>query len=82
MWPLFNYLYLSKKTLVIKKVDLVSAFNTSKLDEKQANIFKKMVKSKPIWMDQIDNSFLNNEFKAAYKLLFEERFSRIFAFEE
>ncbi len=72
-------LTLNGKKKKIKKEDFIAAFNTVKLDEKQrGNIFKKMEKSKLLWMKQIDNSFLNNEFKESYKAILEERFSRIF----
>ncbi len=37
-----------------------------------------MEKSITNWIKQIDNSFLNDEFKAAYKALLEERFNRFF----
>lgn len=72
-------LTLNGKKKKIKKADFFSAFNTSKLDGKQQdNIFNKMQKSKSNWMKQIDNSFLNDEFKKLYKSLLEERFSRLF----
>ncbi|MEP7195501.1 MAG: HipA domain-containing protein [Saprospiraceae bacterium] len=73
-------LTLNGKKKKIKKADFVAAFNLIKLDTKQQdNIFNKMAKSKAIWMQQIDHSFLSNEFKKSYKLILEERFSRIFA---
>jgi len=72
-------LNLNGKKKKIKKEDFVAAFNTMKLDAKQQdNIFNKMVKSKSNWMQQIENSFLNEEFKVLYKSILEERFSRIF----
>lgn len=62
----------------LKKQDFVAAMNTLKLDEKQQeNIFKKMEKSIPKWMEQIDISFLSNEFKEQYKQIIRERFKRI-----
>jgi len=62
----------------LKKQDFVAAMNTLKLDEKQQeNIFKKMEKSIPKWMEQIDISFLSNEFKEQYKQIVRERFERI-----
>jgi serine/threonine-protein kinase HipA len=62
----------------LKKQDFVAAMNTLKLDEKQQeNIFKKMEKSIPKWMEQIDISFLSNEFKEHYKQIVRERFERI-----
>jgi len=72
-------LTLNGKKKKIKKADFVSAFNKLKLDNKQQdNIFKKMEKSKSIWMKQIDNSFLHDKLKTSYKSLLEERFSRLF----
>ncbi len=72
-------LTLNGKKKKIKKEDFIAAFNTMKMDKKQQNnIFKKMETSKLQWMKQIDNSFLNNEFKDLYKALLKERFSRIF----
>ena len=72
-------LTLNGKKKQIRKADFISAFNTLKLDEKQQNnIFKKMEKSKSKWMEQIGNSFLNDEFKAKYKSLLAERLSRLF----
>ncbi len=72
-------LTLNGKKKKIKKADFVSAFDALKLDEKQQdNIFKKMEKSKSDWIAQIDISFLNDEFKATYKSLLEERFSRVY----
>lgn len=72
-------LALNGKKRRIKKEDFVSAFNTSKLDAKQQqNIFKKLEKCKVAWVQQIDNSFLNDEFKTSYTSLLDERFSRLF----
>jgi serine/threonine-protein kinase HipA len=62
----------------LKKQDFVAAMNSLKLDEKQQeNIFKKMEKSILKWMEQIDISFLSNEFKEHYKQIVRERFERI-----
>ena len=72
-------LTLNGKKKKIKKADFISTFNTLKLDAKQQeNIFKKMKKNKTNWMKQIDNSFLNDEFKISYKSLLEDRFNRLF----
>jgi len=52
--------------------------NTLKLDEKQQeNIFIKMEKSKSKWMEQIDISFMTDDFKNKYKQLITERFERL-----
>lgn len=62
----------------LKKQDFITAMNTLKLDEKQQeNIFNKMEKSIPKWMEQIDISFLSNEFKEQYKQIVRERFEKI-----
>lgn len=62
----------------IKRSDFEAAFNTLKLEPKQQdNIFSKMEKGLPKWEQMIDNSFLTNEWKAMYKALIKERFSRL-----
>lgn len=71
-------LTLNGKKKKIKRNDFVAAFNTLNLDEKQQeNIFSKMLKYKSAWIEQIQNSFLSEEFKMAYTSLLEDRFSRI-----
>lgn len=71
-------LTLNGKKKKIKRTDFVAAFNTLNLDDKQQeNIFSKMLKYKSAWIEQIQNSFLSEEFKMAYTSLLEERFSRI-----
>lgn len=71
-------LNLNGKKKKLKKQDFVSAMNTVKLDEKQQeNIFNKMEKAKPKWMEQIDISFMSDHFKKQYKQIVTERFERI-----
>lgn len=71
-------LTLNGKKKKIKRTDFVAAFKTMNLDDKQQeNIFSKMLKYKSAWIEQIQNSFLSEEFKMAYTSLLEERFSRI-----
>ncbi|KAB2881286.1 HipA domain-containing protein [bacterium] len=71
-------LSLNGKKKKIRRSDFIAAFDTLNLDEKQQeNIFAKMKKVKPQWMAFIDISFLNNKFKADYKVLIENRFSRL-----
>lgn len=71
-------LTLNGKKNKIKRSDFVAAFKTMNLDDKQQeNIFSKMLKYKSAWIEQIQNSFLSEEFKMAYTSLLEERFSRI-----
>jgi serine/threonine-protein kinase HipA len=65
-----------KKNLI--KQDFVAAMNTLKLDGKQQeNIFIKMEKAKQKWIDQIDISFMTDDFKNQYKQIVTERFERI-----
>ncbi len=71
-------LTLNGKKKKIKRSDFVAAFNTLKLDTKQQeNIFAKMEKAKAKWIEFIDSSFLNADFKKAYKELILIRFLRI-----
>lgn len=71
-------LNLNGKKKNIKKGDFIAAMNTLKMEEKQQqNIFAKMEKAKPKWMEQIDLSFLSTEFKEQYKKIVTERFDRI-----
>lgn len=70
-------LNLNGKKKKIKKQDFVAAMNTLHLDEKQQqNIFNKMVKALPKWVDLIDISFLSDEFKDLYKAIIKERLDR------
>jgi serine/threonine-protein kinase HipA len=71
-------LNLNGKKKKLKKQDFVTAMNTLKLDEKQQeNIFIKMEKAKSKWMEQIENSFMTDDFKNQYKQIVTERFERI-----
>ena len=71
-------LNLNGKKKKLKKQDFVAAMNTLKLDEKQQeNIFIKMQKAKSKWMEQIENSFMTDDFKNQYKQIVTERFERI-----
>lgn len=71
-------LTLNGKKKKIRNSDFIAAFNTLKLDVKQQeNIFKKMGRAKDKWMEFIDISFLNDDFKEIYKHLIKERFTRI-----
>ncbi len=71
-------LSLNGKKKKLKKQDFVAAMNTLKLDEKQQeNIFIKMEKAKSKWMEQIDISFLSDEFKEQYKVIVKDRFNRL-----
>lgn len=71
-------LTLNGKKKKIKKQDFVAAMTTMKLDAKQQeNIFKKMERALPKWLEFIDLSFLDKDFKAGYKAIITERFDRI-----
>ncbi len=71
-------LNLNGKKKKLKKQDFVAAMNTLKLDEKQQeNIFIKMEKAKSKWLEQIEISFMTDDFKNQYKQIVTERFERI-----
>lgn len=71
-------LTLNGKKKKLKKQDFVAAMNTLKVDEKQQqNIFTKMEKARQKWTEQIENSFLTEEFKKQYKQILIERLERI-----
>ena len=62
----------------MKKLDFVAAMNTLKVEERQQqNIFNKMKNAEPKWMEQIDASFLSEDFKKAYKEIIHDRLERI-----
>ena len=71
-------LTLNAKKKKISRKDFISVFNSFKLDEKQQeNIFKKMEKARGKWTECIDKSFMNDNYKMAYKELINNRFERI-----
>ncbi|MBN2744413.1 MAG: HipA domain-containing protein [Marinilabiliaceae bacterium] len=71
-------LNLNGKKKKLKKQDFIAAMTTLKISEKQQqNIFTKMENAKAKWMEQIDISFLSDEFKNQYKTIINERLSRI-----
>jgi serine/threonine-protein kinase HipA len=62
----------------ITRKDFITAFTSLNLDIKQQeNIFKKMEKAKDKWMEFIDVSFLNTDFKSSYKNLIHDRFFKL-----
>jgi serine/threonine-protein kinase HipA len=62
----------------LTKNDFVAAMNTLHVEEKQQqNIFTKMAKAKPKWLDAIDASFLSDDFKVQYKSIIQERLNRL-----
>lgn len=71
-------LTLNGKKKKLKKQDFVAAMNTLKVDEKQQrNIFEKMEKALPKWLDWIEASFLSEDFKERYKSIIHERLNRL-----
>jgi serine/threonine-protein kinase HipA len=67
-------LTLNGKKKKIKRSDFIAAFNLLKLDPKQQeNIFLKMDKARPAWIEFIEISFLSKEMKAAYKKLIRKK---------
>jgi len=71
-------LTLNGKKKKIKKADFVAAFNAAKLDAKQQkNLFAKMQNSRSKWMEEIEISFLDKDYKEKYKSLLHDRFDRL-----
>ena len=71
-------LTLNGKKKKLRHNDFLEAFTTLKLDPKQMeNIFNKMKKAYPKWLDFIDISFLSSDYKEAYKVILNERYSRV-----
>lgn len=61
----------------LKKQDFVAAMNTLRVEEKQQeNIFNKMAKALPQWLELIDRSFMSAAFKEQYKAILTERMHR------
>lgn len=62
----------------LKKEDFVAAMNTLRVEEKQQrNIFNKMTKALPQWMEMIDRSFISADYKEQYKIILTERMKRV-----
>lgn len=71
-------LNLNGKKRKLNRLDFISAMNTLNLEEKQQkNIFSKMSKAFPKWIEKIDRSFMNKEFKERYKTILAERMNRL-----
>lgn len=67
-------LTLNGKKKKLKKQDFVAAMDTLKVETKQQqNIFNKMEKAIPKWLEKIDISFLSKAFKEQYKTIINER---------
>lgn len=71
-------LTLNDKKKKLKKQDFIAAMNTLEVEEKQQeNIFNKMQKALPKWLEVIDESFLSDAFKEQYKDIVKERLLRL-----
>jgi serine/threonine-protein kinase HipA len=71
-------LTLNEKKKKLKQDDFWLAFTNSGLAQKVTeNIFLKMKKIAPKWLNAIDNSFLNEANKEKYKAIINERFRKL-----
>ncbi len=62
----------------LKRQDFSAAMSTLEIgDKQQQNIFSKMEKALPKWLEFIDISFLSDSFKKEYKLMLQDRFKRM-----
>lgn len=67
-------LTLNGKKSRLKKQDFITAMNTLNLTvQQQDNLFEKMKRVLPVWMERIDVSFLSESNKENYKALLSER---------
>ncbi len=72
-------LTLNGKKRKIDRHDFMAAMNGLKITEKQQhNIFHKMVKGLPAWLEFIDMSFLSEDFKQKYTEIIRQRMQRLF----
>lgn len=70
-------LTLNDKKKKINRNDFIAAFTTLGLALKQQeNIFNKMEKVKPKWLEFIETSFLDDDMQESYKNLLQDRFLR------
>ena len=71
-------LHINGRKKKLTKHDFIAAMSTLMVEEKQRqNIFNKMGKSLPKWLELIDKSFLSDDFKAQYKSIIQERLARL-----
>lgn len=62
----------------LNKSDFVAAMNTVGVAEKQqSNIFRKMIRAMPRWLDVIERSFMSAEYKEQYAAIISGRMRRI-----
>ena len=76
LWHTFEELALTLngKKRKIKKADFVASMQASGLEEKViTNIFAKFAKAKDKWFEFIDQSFLPDEMKEAFKVIIAEK---------
>jgi len=67
-------LTLNGKKRKIKKADFVTSMQASGMEEKVVNnIFAKFAKAKDRWFEFIDQSFLPDEMKEAFKVIIAEK---------
>lgn len=72
-------LTLNGKKRKIDIQDFMTAMNGCNITEQQQqNIFNKMAKSLPAWLEFIDMSFLSDDFKQKYKEIILQRMQRLF----
>jgi len=71
-------LTINGKKKKLNKQDFIAAMNTLNVEEKQQqNIFNKMEKALPKWIELIDKSFLSDDVKEQYKSIIHERLIRL-----
>ncbi|GHT59030.1 hypothetical protein AGMMS50239_04760 [Bacteroidia bacterium] len=71
-------LTLNGKKSRLKRIDFEKAFSQSGLNEKVVNnIFAKLEKTAPQWVDFIENSFLNKENKEGYQDIIQTRMQKL-----
>ena len=71
-------LTLNGKKRKIKKTDFVASMQASGLEEKVINnIFAKFAKARAKWFEFIDQSFITDEMKEAFKIMISERLNRL-----
>ena len=71
-------LVLNGRKMKIKKRDFVAAMTALKIGEiQQHNIFSKMVKAMPGWIEMIERSFMSPAYKEQYKTLITNRMNRL-----
>jgi serine/threonine-protein kinase HipA len=71
-------LTINGKKKKLKRHDFVTAMDTLMIDKKQQqNIFSKMEKALPKWLETIEQSFLSEDFKKQYQSIVLDRLNRL-----